>query len=106
MSFVLIFKQNRQLLPFQSKFAQKGTFRSEFNKPSKFSSQDSESSPPRYYEYKLSNKTDNFQFFGVNLGKLPDYMQYFGSYNIVGVTEHLVEAEMTCVEVDGCGCIV
>ena len=37
--------------------------------------------------YQFSVKTDNFEFFGLNLGKLPRYMQYFGSNNDEGVAE-------------------
>ena len=33
--------------------------------------------------------------------KWPNYGQYFGSNNVEGVTESWVEAEMSCVEVDG-----
>ena len=44
---------------------------------------------------------DNFYFFGLNLGKLPNYMQYFGCNNIEGVAESWVDAEMSLVEVDG-----
>ena len=43
----------------------------------------------------------NLQFFGLNLGKLPNYVQYFGSNNIEGVVKSWVEAEMSCMEVDG-----
>ena len=30
---------------------------------------------------------DNFEFLGLNLGKLPNYMQYFGSNIVEGVAE-------------------
>ena len=43
----------------------------------------------------VSGKTENFVFSGLNLGKLPNYMQYFGSNNI--------EGEMSWVEMDGAG---
>ena len=33
----------------------------------------------------LSEKLDKFEFFGINLGKLCNYMRYFGSYNLDGV---------------------
>ena len=46
---------------------------------------------------------DNFKIFGLNLGKLPNYVGYFGSYNVEGVAESWVEAEMSWVEVDGAG---
>ena len=39
----------------------------------------------------VSGKTEHFYFSGLNLGKLPNYIQYFGSNNI--------EAEMSWVEV-------
>ena len=42
-----------------------------------------------------------FEFFGLRLGKLFNYMLYFGSNNIEGVTESWVEAEMSWVEMDG-----
>ena len=74
--------------------------------------------------YQFSDKTDNFEFlgpnlpknefwgwkFGLNLGKLPNYVQYFGSNIVEGVAESWVEAkmgwvevEMSWVEVDGAG---
>ena len=40
---------------------------------------------------------DNFEFFGQNFGKLPNYVRYFGSNNVEGVAE-------SWVEVDGVGC--
>ena len=64
---------------------------------------DSESTPPRYHMSQLSVKMDNFKFFGLNLGKLPNYMRYFGSNIVEGVTESLVEVDMSWVEVDGAG---
>ena len=48
-------------------------------------------------------KMDKFEFFGLNLGKLLNYVRYFGSNNIEGVAEKWVEAKMSCVEVDGVG---
>ena len=53
----------------------------------------------------FSGKTDNFEFYGLNLGKLPNYVQYFGSYNVEDVTESSVETEMSWVEVGGAGWI-
>ena len=50
-----------------------------------------------------SVKIENFEFFGLNLGKLPNYLQYFGSNNVEGVAESWVEAEMGWVEVDRVG---
>ena len=64
-------------------------------------SPDSESAPPRYLERQFSAKTNNFELFGINLGKLPIYVQYFGSNNVEGVAESWMEAEMSWVEVDG-----
>ena len=37
------------------------------------------------------------------MGKLPNYVWYFGSNNVEGVAEILVEAESSWVEVDGAG---
>ena len=48
----------------------------------------------------FSVKMDNFEFFDLNLGKLPNYVQYFGSNNVEGVAESWVEAEMSLVEMD------
>ena len=42
---------------------------------------------------------DNFGFFDLNLGKLPNYVQYFDSNNVEGVAESWVEAEMRWVDV-------
>ena len=74
---------------------------------------DLESAPPIYHECQFSGKRDNFEIFGLNLGKFPNYVWYFGSYNIEGVTESCVEAKMSWVEVemgwvemDGGGCTV
>ena len=39
--------------------------------------------------------------FGLNLGKLRNYVQYLGSNIVGGVAERWVEAEMSWVEVDG-----
>ena len=49
---------------------------------------------------RFSVKIDNFGFFGLNLGKLPNYVRYFGSNNVEGVAKSRVESEMSCVEVD------
>ena len=66
-------------------------------------SPDSESALLRYYLWQLSVKMDNFEFFGLNLGKLPNYVRYFGSNNVEGVAESWLEAEMSWMEVDGAG---
>ena len=49
---------------------------------------------------------DKFEFFGPNFGKLPNYVQYFGSNNAEGVAENGLEAQMSWVKVDGAGCTV
>ena len=46
---------------------------------------------------------DNIWFFDLNLGKLPNYMQYFVSNIVEGVAESWVEVEISWVEVDGAG---
>ena len=66
---------------------------------SKNLSLDSESPSPRYHVCQFSVKMDNFDFFGLNLGKLPNYMQYFGFNNVEGVAESWMEDEMSWVEV-------
>ena len=66
-------------------------------------SSDSESAPPRYHVCQFSVKTDNFEFFGLNVEKMPNYIQCFGSNNVVGVAESWVEAEMSWIDVDGAG---
>ena len=40
-------------------------------------------------------------FFDLNLGKLPNYVQYFDSNIVEGVAESWVDIEMSWVEVDG-----
>ena len=47
----------------------------------------SESAPPRYYECQFLGKTNNFEFFGLNFGKLSNYVKYFGSCNVEVVTK-------------------
>ena len=42
-------------------------------------------------------------FFDLNLGKLPNYVQYFGSNIVEGVAESSVGTEVSWVEVDGAG---
>ena len=62
---------------------------------------DSRSVPPRDYvcQFSVFFKFSNFQFFGLNLGKLPNYMLYFGSNAVEGVADSCVVAEMSWVEV-------
>ena len=38
---------------------------------------------------------DNFEFFSLKLGKLLNYVQYFGSNKVEGVAESWVETEMS-----------
>ena len=47
---------------------------------------------------------DNFELFGLNLGKLPNYVQYFGSNIVKDVAESWVEVDGTgwsWMDVDG-----
>ena len=76
-----MFSQNGHFLLFRPKFAKKLILGWNF----KNLSPDSESTPRRYHVCQSSLKTDNFEFFGKNLGKLPNYIQYFGSNNVEGV---------------------
>ena len=57
---------------------------------------DLESAPPKYLVCQFPVKMDDFYFFGLNLGKLLNYVQYFGSNIVDGVAE-------SWVEVDGAG---
>ena len=74
-----------------------------FRRIFKIISRDSESTSPRYHVCQFSVKTDNFEFFGLNLEKFPNYVQYFGSNNVEGVSESWVEAEISWMEVNGAG---
>ena len=87
---VAIFRQNEQLWLFWPKFAQNWILGSEFG-------------IPRYHVDQFSVKMDNFEFFDLNLRKLPSYLQYFGSNSVEGIAENWVEAEMSWVEVVGAG---
>ena len=66
-------------------------------------SPDSESTAPIYHVCQFSVKMDNFYFFGLNLGKLPNYVQYFGPNIVERVAESWMETEMSWMEVDGAG---
>ena len=48
---------------------------------------------------------NNFELLGLNLGKLPNYVQCFGSNVVESVAESWVEAEMSWVKADGAGWI-
>ena len=57
--------------------------KNQFSSPNfKNLSPDLESAPPRYHACQLSVKMDNFEAFVLNLGKMPNYVQYFGSHNV------------------------
>ena len=94
-----IFRQNRQIWIFGSKFAQKWILRSEFQKSKSGFGINTSNIPcgPIF--------SQNWQLliFGLNLGKLPNYVQYFGSNIAEGVAESWVEVEMSRVKVDGAG---
>ena len=60
-----------------------------------------ESAPPRYHVCQFSVK--NFEFFGLNLGKLSNYVRCFGTNISEDVAESCVESEMSWVKVDGAG---
>ena len=92
---VPIFRQNGQLSLFWAKFAQKCILGKNF----KNLSVGLESAPPRYHVCQFSGKIDNFEFFHLNLEKLPNYIWYFGSNNVDGVAKNSVEAKMSWVEV-------
>ena len=85
---------------FDGKFGPKSEF---WGRNFKNLSLDSESAPPTYHVIQCSDKMNNFEFLGLNLGKLPNYGRYFGSNIVEGVAESWVEAEMSWVEVDGAG---
>ena len=40
----------------------------------------------------IFNQNGKVLIFGLNLGKLPNYVQHFGSHNVEGVAESWVEA--------------
>ena len=61
---------------------------------------DSDSTPPRYHICQFSVKVDDFEFFCLNLGKLPNHLRYFGSNIFEGVADTWVEAKISWVEVE------
>ena len=75
---VSIFKKNEQVWLLWPKYAQKWILWSEFQK-SKSGFRISNSKIPRVA---IFSQMDNFEFFSINLGKLPNYLQYFGSNNV------------------------
>ena len=62
---------------------------------------DLDSTLPIYHVYQFAVKMDKFEVFGLNLEKLPNHVQYFGSNIVESVAESLLEDEMSWVEVDG-----
>ena len=94
--WVPILRPNWQLWLFRSKFAPKLLLMSEFQK-SKFG-------------FRISNskilcvsivKTDNFEFIGLNLGELSNYMGYFGSVNVARAKWRLKWAGWRWMELSG-----
>ena len=72
------FQAKRTILTFLAEIS-----RSEFQNLSS----DSELVHSRYHIFQFLDKTNNFQIFGLNLGKLPNYVQYFRSNSIEGVAD-------------------
>ena len=99
MSCVSIFRKSGQLWLFWPKFAQNGFLVWTFGKLML----EKESASLRYHACQFSDRTDNFDFFDLNLGKFPNYVRYFGLKIVEGVAESWVETDMSWVEVDGCG---
>ena len=52
---------------------------------------DSQSAPPRCHVRQFSVKMEDCEFFDPNLGKLPNYVRYFGSNIVEDVAESWVE---------------
>ena len=96
------FQANRTTLIFRSKFAQKRIQGWEFRnlRP------DPESALSRYHECQISVKTNNFEFFGLNLRKLPNYMRHFGSNNVEGIAEGLQNVYLLNTTSQNCGNVV
>ena len=94
---VPIVRHNRHFWLFRSKLAQKRILGLEFQnyKPG-FGI--STSNIPWVLIFRQNGQ---FWIFGLNLGKLPNYVRYFGYYNVEGVAESWVEVKMSWVEVDG-----
>ena len=97
--FVSIFKKKRQLWLFQPKFAQKWILGLEFQK-SMSGFRISASNMPCV---SIFSQNGPLIFFGLNLRKLPNYMQHFSSNNVEGVAERWVEVQMSWLEVGGGG---
>ena len=72
-------------------------------------SPDLETAPRTYHVCQFLVKAESVEFFGLNLGKLPNCMRYFRSNNVEGVAESWVElgrAEWRWMELSGGGCTV
>ena len=54
----------------------------------------------------IFSEMDNFEFFGLNLGKLLDYLRYFGSNNVEKAGWRLKYVGWRWMELDGEGCTV
>ena len=93
------FQAKQTTLTFWPKLPKNGFWRRNF----KNLSPDSESAPPRYHVCQFSVKMTNFEFFGLNLGKYPNYVRYFGSNSVEGVAESSVQADISWVEVSEAG---
>ena len=91
--------ENKQGILFWPKLAQKWILVSEFQK-SKPRSGISNSKIPCVG---IFSQNGQLWIFGLNLGKLSNYMRYFGSNNVEGVAESKMEARMSWLEVDGAG---
>ena len=93
---VSIFSQYEELWLFRPEFAQKWILGSEFQK-SKSGFGISTSKMPCEPVFRQN------EFLGLNLGKLPNYVRYFGSNIVEGVAESWMETEMSWVDVNGAG---
>ena len=51
----------------------------------------------------IFSRNGQLLIFRSEFGKLPNYVQYFGSNIVVGVVESWGESEMSWMEVDGAG---
>ena len=96
---VPIFRQNGQLCLFCPNLPKNECWGRNF----KNLCPDLELPTPRYRVHQSSVKKNNFGFFDLNLEKLPNYVQYFGSSNVADVTESWVVEEMSWVEMNGVG---
>ena len=84
---MLIFRQNGQIDFFGPNLPKKAFWGRNFE----ILNLDSESAPPIYHVCQFPGKTDNFEFFGLNFEKFPNYVRYFGFYNVEGVADNWVE---------------